>query len=207
MAATVQATRSYYPRHLSPTNPVRTLAFVMLRALQVCASVAVLAIVAAFAIGGLLLHMGISPVLTGSMRPTFAPGDAVITRPVSVHSLHAGDIAVFVPPGESAPYAHRITSVRDIGGHVVLTTKGDANVAPDRWRARLNDDRVPVVVTSIPYFGHVMAMTSKPWMRAAGIGLLGLLLTAIGTSAIVRSGPSSRRSRRTPRTPYPAFAS
>jgi signal peptidase I len=148
--------------------------------------VAALGTVAAFALGGLVLHMGISPVLTGSMQPAYSPGDAVITRPVDVHSLHKGDIAVFVPPGESAPYAHRISGITEKDGHVVVTTKGDANPAADKWHARLDNGRVPVVVAHVPYFGRVMTWTSEPWMRALTIALVGLVLTAIGTSAILR---------------------
>jgi signal peptidase I len=177
---------------------VRTFGFVALRTAQIVVTVAALSAVAAFAVGGLVLHMGISPVLTGSMRPGFSPGDAVITRPVDVHSLHKGDIAVFVPPGQSAPYAHRIASITEKGGHVVVTTKGDANPAADSWHARLDNGPVPVVVAHVPYFGRVMTWTSAPWMRALAIGLVGLVLTAIGTSAILRGGPRRRRTAHIP---------
>ncbi|MDX6285252.1 MAG: hypothetical protein QOG53_737 [Frankiales bacterium] len=193
MTAIAQASGSYRPRHLSPTSSVRTFAFVVLRVLQIGIALAALAAGAAFAIGAFVLNMGISPVLTGSMQPAFAPGDAVITRPVDVHTLRPGDVAVFVPPGESAPYAHRITSVTEKNGHVVVTTKGDANAAADKWHAQLNQNQVKVVVAHLPYFGRFMTWTSAPWMRALVIGLVGIFLTAIGTSAIVRSEPRPRR--------------
>jgi signal peptidase len=195
-----QAARLNSPRHLSPTSSVRTFAFVVLRTAQIVLIAAALSAVAAFAVGGLVLHMAISPVLTGSMQPAFSPGDAVITRLVDAHSLHKGDIAVFVPPGESAPYAHRITNVTEKNGHVVVTTKGDANPAPDRWHASLNGDQVQVVVAHVPHFGRVMAWTAEPWMRALTIALVGLVFTAIGTTAILRGGDSRSRRTRIPLT-------
>jgi signal peptidase I len=147
------------------------------------------AVLAAFAIGGLLFHLRVSPVLTGSMRPTYSPGDAVITRQVDVHSLRPGDIAVFEPPGESGAFAHRITGVTRQGGHVVVTTRGDANRAPDPWRASLDQNTVPKVVAVLPYFGRPMTWVHTRWLRAAAIAALGLLLTAIGTSAVLRTPP------------------
>ncbi len=151
-----------------------------------------LGLLGTFAVGGLVFHLGLSPVLTGSMRPAYSPGDAVITRPVDVHSLRVGDIAVFVPPGESAPFAHRITGVAVMkDGHVVVTTRGDANPAADPWRATLNGSRVSKVVGVVPYLGRPMTWLGQPWLHAAALGALGLLLTAFGTNAIIRN-PSRR---------------
>ena len=155
-----------------------------------CVAVA-LGLVVAFAVGRLVFHLGLDPVLTGSMRPTFAPGDALLTRPVDVHSLRPGDIAVFVPPGEDAAYAHRITGVSDINGHVVVTTKGDANPAPDAWHAGFTQHRVPKVVTVVPSIGRPLTWLTRASVRAVAIAVLGLIFTAIGTNAIVR--PTRRR--------------
>lgn len=150
--------------------------------------------VAAFAVGGFVFHLGLSPVLTGSMTPTFRAGDALITRPVPVSSLRPGDVAVFVPPGESAPYAHRITSVTPTAdGGVVVTTWGDANPAPDAWHATLNGPQVSRVVTTVPDVGRVMVAVSSPLARALAIAVIGLLLTGIGTQSLLRT-PSTRLS-------------
>lgn len=144
--------------------------------------------VAAFALGGFVFHLGLSPVLSGSMTPTFRAGDALITRPVAVTSLRPGDVAVFVPPGESAPYAHRITSVTPTGdGGVVVTTQGDANPAPDAWHATLHGPQVSRVVTTVPEVGRVMVAVSSPLARALIIAVIGLLLTGIGTQSLLRS--------------------
>jgi signal peptidase I len=145
------------------------------------------ALLAAVAIGTFVFHMRMSPVLTGSMEPTYSPGDAVITKQVDVHSLRPGDIAVFVPPGESGSFAHRVTTVGTIDGHVVVTTRGDANAAPDPWRATLNQNTVPKVVAVLPVVGRPMTWVHTAWLHAAAIAALGLLLTAFGTRALLRT--------------------
>ncbi len=150
-----------------------------------------LGVIAVFAVGALAFHVRVSPVLTGSMRPTYAPGDVVITRQVNVDSLRTGDIAVFAPPGESAAFAHRITSISRKDGHVVVTTKGDANQAADPWHAKLNGSTVPKVIGSVPAIGRPMTWIHSRELHAAAIAGLGLLLTVIGTVHILRT-PSRR---------------
>lgn len=136
-----------------------------------------------------LLHIGFSPVLTGSMRPAFAPGDLLITAPAGVSSLQPGQIAVFTPPGESTPFAHRITAVTGSSEHPVITTKGDANPAPDHWRAKLNQDQVPVVVTTLPYAGNVLLWTQNPAQRAIFTAVFGLAVTGASVRWILRAQP------------------
>lgn len=144
-----------------------------------------------------LLHIGFSPVLTGSMRPAFAPGDLLITAPARVSSLQPGQIAVFTPPGESTPFAHRITAVAGSSEHPVITTKGDANPAPDHWRATLNQDQVPVVVTTVPYAGNVLLWTQNPVQRAIFTALFGLAVTGASVRWILRA-PSPAQARPSP---------
>jgi signal peptidase len=147
----------------------------------------------AVVVGKFALHLGIAPVLTGSMRPTFAPGDAVVTRVVPVSEVHPGTIAVFVPPGESAPFAHRVMTVSPSAKGPIVTTKGDANPQPDAWRAVLHSPRVSVVVTHLPKFGYVLVAVHQRRWRAALIGLIGLVMTFMATRSVVSgSSPSPR---------------
>ncbi|XAS68273.1 signal peptidase I [Micrococcaceae bacterium Sec5.7] len=145
-----------------------------------------IAIIVAVTIVAPALQVQLSPVLTGSMRPAFSPGDLLITAPADVGDLHAGQIAVFTPPGENAPYAHRITSVTGDSAHPVLTTKGDANPANDRWKAVLSGPKVPVVFATVPYVGYALLWTQSPALRAILVGLLGLLMTSAGIRHILR---------------------
>ncbi|MFC7850165.1 signal peptidase I [Arthrobacter sp. NPDC057388] len=157
------------------------------RVLGLVAGTAVTVVFLAVCVAAPLLHIGYSPVLTGSMRPAFAPGDLLVTAPKTVTELQPGDVAVFTPPGESAPYAHRVTALTGAPDHPVLTTKGDANPAPDHWRARLDQDQVPVVVTTVPYAGNVLLWAQNPLQRAVFTALFGLSLTATSVVWILRT--------------------
>jgi signal peptidase len=148
-------------------------------------------------VGARVAHWSAAPVLTGSMTPTFRSGDLVITRQIDVRTLQAGQVAVFVPPGESTAYAHRVVSVAGDPARPVIRTKGDANPAPDAWQARLATPTVPVVVMHVPYAGHlVMAMQAQRG-HSGFVTLLGLSLTV---TAIRLALPGRNRSRR--RTRY-----
>jgi len=171
---------------------VATAAMVTLRVGRALLFFGVLSLLATFALGKGLLHLGMSPVLTGSMRPPFAPGDAVITRMVPTSGLRPGDIAVVVPPGEHTPFAHRIRTVSETPKGLVVTTKGDANPAADAWRDLLTQSRVPVVVTHVPKFGYLLvAIREREW-RALLIALLGLFITFLATRQIL-AAPSRPR--------------
>jgi signal peptidase len=76
-------------------------------------------------------------------------------------------------------------------GHVIVTTRGDANPAADSWHAALNGSTVPKVVAAVPAIGRPMTWIRTPLLHAAAVGALGLLLTIFGTVAILRT-PSRR---------------
>lgn len=151
------------------------------------------------------LHMTALPVLTASMRPAYAPGDAVLTRQVAVASLRPGMIVSVVPPGETRAFAHRIVSVSADRQHPTITTKGDANPAADAWRTTLQTATVPQVVGAVPRLGAVPVALSTPRGHDLSLSLLGLLLTLGGASQIV---VLSRRPHGTavPTTPHPLTA-
>lgn len=146
-----------------------------------------------------LFHIGFSPVLTGSMRPAYAPGDLLITAPADVSSLRPGQIAVFTPPGESTPFAHRITAIAGTPSKPVLTTKGDANPAPDNWKAVLDQAQVPVVVAVVPSVGSVLLWIGNPLQRALLTAVFGLTVTGSAVWWILRNNPAFS-ARRTPGT-------
>jgi signal peptidase len=133
----------------------------------------------AVAVGRLVFHLGLSPVLTGSMVPTFSPGDAVISRPVPVSRLHPGQIVVVTPPGSAAPFAHRVATVSAGQSLPVITTKGDANPTADAWHLQLLRPKVQVVVGSVPTVGRWLLVLHDPRVRAAVTALFGIMLTAV----------------------------
>jgi hypothetical protein len=108
-------------------------------------------------------------------------------------------IVLFVPPGEHSEFAHRITSVSGGPSHPIITTKGDANKAPDPWRAQLDSASVPEVVASVPWIGRVMVGMRGP-IQISLIVLGGLIVGMGGTRWILRSRSSIRREVTFPRS-------
>ena len=157
------------------------------RVLGMAGGAAVAIVFLATCVAAPLLQIGYSPVLTGSMRPAFAPGDLLITAPKAVADLQPGQVAVFTPPGETAPYAHRITAIAGTPEQPVLTTKGDANPAADKWRAKLDKAQVPVVVATVPHVGSALLWAQNPLQRAVFTALFGLSLTATSVAWILRT--------------------
>jgi signal peptidase I len=109
-------------------------------ALQTTARVAgvvrwVLLIIATLIMGGVtiasLLGFRVMIVTSGSMLPTFGPGDAVVVRPGGVGDIGAGDVITFRAPGAHGMTTHRVISVRVINGTRWFQTKGDANPTTD----------------------------------------------------------------------------
>jgi signal peptidase I len=126
----------------------------VLHGFGVAAAGVALAVSTAVTISVFTLHLGIRPVLTGSMRPDYGPGAVLVTRQVPVTTLRPGMIVLFVPPGEHAEFAHRITSVTGPADAPVITTKGDANKVADPWHAKLTSPDVSEVIGSVPGLGR-----------------------------------------------------
>lgn len=157
----------------------------LLHALATLVAVLVLGGSAGLAAGVVVFHLGVRPVLTGSMRPTFGPGAILITRPVPVADLRKGMIPLFVPPGEHAEFAHRITALSGSPTDPVITTQGDANKFPDPWHAQLRTATVPVVVGTVPWIGRLMVGIRGP-LQLVLIILGGTVAAVTGTGWILR---------------------
>lgn len=119
------------------------------------------------------LHLQLRPVLSGSMRPGYQPGDLAVVRPVDAAELGVGDVIVYHPPGQAEEAVmHRIASLEREAEDIWITTKGDANDAADPWgRARLRGDTAYRVIAVIPKAGYLPV-----W----GAGLRGPLLIGAG---------------------------
>jgi signal peptidase I len=145
-------------------------------------------------------HLSVHPVLTGSMSPTYGPGWAIITRPIPVSQVRPGDIVLFKPPNAEAQYAHRVVTVSGSSAHPVITTKGDANSAPDLWHARLDGRTVPEVIGEVPGVGWVMVDIRDQWAHVVVVAILGIAVCIVGTRAIL--GGSRAGAPRRVRPPY-----
>jgi signal peptidase len=94
-------------------------------------------------------------VLTGSMVPTFNPGDLIITMPVEPEDVKSGDIVTFQPESDNPTLiTHRVISVGfALDGDTVFVTKGDANDAEDP--SIRSDQVMGKYLYHVPYVGYV----------------------------------------------------
>lgn len=116
---------------------------------------------------------GISPILTGSMQPSAAPGDVYVTRLVSASSLQTGDVIAVNNQSTGVYYSHRILEIRDFSGSLRITTKGDANQSADRDPFIASPTgEVSKVVSLIPYAGRPMVYMNTIQGRQAAASFL-----------------------------------
>jgi signal peptidase len=163
----------------------------------------VLAATLAVAVGAgvvALLHAGTTAyaVKTGSMVPTYRPGDLVVDEPAPPGSLHVGDVITF--QSGSGLVTHRIHDITPAG---IIHTKGDANRTADVWDVRPSDVHGRVV-RGITDGGYVVVFFQQP----QGIG--GVLLAAFSVLLLhglffpPSGGPAPEPTRR--RRTAPALA-
>lgn len=121
-------------------------------------------------------HIGFSPVLSPSMRPTFAPGDLIVTKPEPVSAIRVGQVLVLPVPGEKGQrYVHRVIEVQYQKGLPVVRTKGDANAAPENFRLTITSSHVPVVVHTVPRMGRLALLFRGGSWRVGAIVIVGFL--------------------------------
>jgi signal peptidase I len=147
-------------------------------------------VMVAVAIGVVWLHVGIKPVLSGSMRPTFVPGSVIVTRTIPTTKVRPGDVILFTPPGETSPFAHRVMSVSGPANHPIITTKGDANPVADPWKAQIVTPQVSEVIGSVAGVGRLVVAIHGTGPRLLLIALSGLIFCVVGTRSILGPRPS-----------------
>jgi signal peptidase I len=128
------------------------------------------------------LAAGWSPsvVVTGSMEPSIAPGDVVVTAPIETPALKIGYVIRFKDPSHTHPFLlHRIAEIRDDG---MLVTKGDANQSKDSTPVP------PENVTGVARLRVPMIGLPAVWLRNGQFLQLGLTLLAVAIAARVLTG-------------------
>ena len=135
-----------------------------------------LLLVAAFA-GPRLGWYRTEVVLSGSMVPTFSPGDLLVVRPQPARDLRVGEIITYaIPVGDHHVESHRVVRIVRHGDHPIVVTRGDANATADPWRARLDQSTVWRVVRVVPSAGRVLLWLHSPLLRLFDVTVLPLLL-------------------------------
>lgn len=153
-------------QHATAPAPGRSVAAAARRGLGAVLVLALLALTLAVAVVPRVLGGAALTVLTGSMEPTYSPGDMVVAVPQD--SYEVGDVVTFQPVSDDPTLVtHRVVGVR-LGTDTRYVTRGDANGADDEpIQAGQVMGRV---VYHVPYVGHVAT--------AAG-SHRGLLLTTV----------------------------
>ena len=96
---------------------------------------------------------------TGSMVPTFRPGDGLIVRPVNPNNLQVGEVISYHSLAENTVViSHRLRGIDPASGWLI--TQGDALSQPDpTFPPRLVVGQATAVV---PYFGKVLTLMRQP---------------------------------------------
>jgi signal peptidase len=129
-------------------------------------------------------------IVTGSMRPTYAPGDLVVVSPERARAVRPGEVITFTHPRRRGrTLTHRVVRV-DSGppvapGWLAVTTKGDANAAPERWTIRA-DGTVGRVRAHLPKVGEIAAPLGVGVPRGVALAALTVLTAALALWGIWR---------------------
>jgi signal peptidase I len=111
-------------------------------------------------------------VLSGSMRPTFSPGDMVVVTPEPVSAVRVGQVISYqVPVGAHQVETHRVVRILQGGAHPVVQTQGDANNWPDPWTARLEGTTAWQLSAVVPKLGYVVN-----WLRSGAVRVTAILI-------------------------------
>jgi len=157
--------------------------------------VLVLGVIATVALALLvaIVHIHFMRVASPSMEPSLGVGDVVVVRQQAAMDLRPGQVVVLPVPDEGgAMYVHRITNVRLDDGQVFVTTKGDANPAPDPWELRIDSADVPLVVGQIPMPGVLAGSSGAGLTQLLVALLLAVIAAPLVTSVIRRMRVGSR---------------
>ncbi|GAA4115371.1 signal peptidase I [Enteractinococcus coprophilus] len=153
--------------------------------------VGLLLIVGAVAIVPKLMGGAGLTVLSGSMEPTYSPGDMVVSVPQESYAI--GDVVTFQPvSGDPTLVTHRIIAHRAGDEGVSYVTRGDANGQDDD--PIIEEQVMGKVIYHVPYVGHVSMLFGQHRTMIvviAALGLFGYAIYAISSGVI-----SSRRQKR-----------
>jgi signal peptidase I len=139
-------------------------------------AVSVLALVAA---GPRLGLYRIEAVLSGSMQPTFNPGDLIVVTPEPASDVQVGQVISYqIPIGDHHVESHRIVRILSRGPRPVIVTKGDNNATADPWKARLTSRTAWRERFSIPGVGWMIVWLRQPLVQRITVLGLPCLLAA-----------------------------
>lgn len=128
----------------------------------------------------LVLGVGFSPVVSGSMGDALPVGSVAISVSTPTSALAKGDVVqLAVPDDNDRIYVHRIEDIQSSSHGTTVHTKGDANPMQDPWTATIVSAHTPKVIGFIPAIGFVHNWGTAAWMRYLILGLVIALLALV----------------------------
>ncbi|UZN02237.1 signal peptidase I [Cellulomonas sp. S1-8] len=163
----------------------------LLSAVTTFALLVVLAAAVALAVVPKVLDGAALTVLTGSMVPTYDPGDVVVVRGVkdAAAEVQIGDVVTFQPVSDDPTLiTHRVVEKVFTADGTMFVTRGDANSADD---APLVPAQVKAeVVYHVPWVGHVSLYLGQQ----RGLLVVGVAVALFLYAAFMVLRPERRRS-------------
>ena len=105
-------------------------------------------------------NLQIKIVKSGSMEPYIKTGGVVLIKPESTYSV--GEVVTFGADTKTqVPTTHRIVAITGEGAQQMITTRGDANNAPDSAQTPMSEVHGKVIYT-LPYVGYLLAFARQP---------------------------------------------
>lgn len=122
------------------------------------------------ALGPRLAHYRTLTVLSGSMKPTFGPGDLIVVSAETANDLRVGQIITYqTPVSDHHVVSHRVVRIVSEGLRPVVVTKGDGNAAADPWQARLAEGPLWRYRVHVPWLGYLIAWLREPLLRTTSV--------------------------------------
>ena len=163
----------------------------LLRLVASLLTLAAVALLAAVAVGPRLGLYRMETVLSGSMQPTFNPGDVIIVTPEPVTAVRPGQVISYqIPSGDHHVESHRVVRVLQRGTHPVIITKGDNNAEADPWRAQLTSATAWRERLVIPAVGRVIIWMRQPLVQRICVLGIPILLAIWWLIGIWRPRPA-----------------
>ena len=163
----------------------------LLRVMATLLALAAVVLLAAVAVGPRLGLYRMETVLSGSMQPTFSPGDVIIVTPEPVTAVRPGQVISYqIPIGDHHVESHRVVRVVERGPHPVIITKGDNNAEADPWRAQLTSGTAWRERLVIPGVGRLIIWMRQPLLQRICVLVIPILLAVWWLVGIWRPRPA-----------------
>jgi signal peptidase len=129
-----------------------------------------------FAGGALLFGYRFTGTFGTSMEPTLLNGDMIWLKHVNIAAVMIGDVVSLSSP-EFGSISHRVIHIEPVSeGRYLVETKGDANLLSEPWLVG-PDDKVYIVVMSIPWGGYVLDFLDSLYGR--------VMVVCLGITALI----------------------